>query len=58
MKFTPTMDFFSTEVRSGYVKGLIYEVNAGNDLLADLVKKWLAAGLVVEASAAAQVEGS
>lgn len=49
MKFVPTVDFWSDEMKSQYCKGLSYTVRAGNDRLAAEVAKWRAEGKVVVA---------
>ncbi len=44
--FTPTEDFFSKELNSSYVKGMSYNLRAGNVKLLKLVDEWRSEGLV------------
>lgn len=56
--FTPAMEFYSDEVKSTYVPGLIYQINPGNVLLAKLVSQWLREGKVHETLPGAGLSGS
>lgn len=46
MRFTPLKDFFSKELRSGYVTGQVYTVRPGNERLAAAVDQMAKDGMV------------